>query len=164
MKLFHTSPEKIAEIKESGRYGEFLCFSDKPYSMSPGDVFVYSAEVSEEEIVEAGEFFYREDSHKLSGLVERVMDLVDCDQDTAEELLSQRCDVNDMDTVDPEDAAELSWDIQALTAKAAKLLGYRAVSMRDEQGTCYMVDLLGKESEMVLEGVLRRESGEVEAV
>jgi hypothetical protein len=67
------------------------------------------------------------------------MDLLDCDSATAEDMLSQRDDCGD---------AELSWDIQALTAQAAKLLGYRGVSMPDEQGTCYMIDLLGHEGEL----------------
>ncbi|HHK5070544.1 TPA: hypothetical protein ACQT1J_002290 [Pseudomonas aeruginosa] len=34
-------------------------------------------------------------------------------------------------------------------AKAAKTLGFRGVSMQDEQGTCYMIDMLGHDAELV---------------
>jgi hypothetical protein len=139
MELFHTSPTEITEINTFGRFGEFLCFADEPYSMSAGEVITYRIDIIESDIIEASRLFYHDDAEKLDGVVHKVMDLLDCDSATAEDMLSQRDDCGD---------AELSWDIQALTAQAAKLLGYRGVSMPDEQGTCYMIDLLGHEGEL----------------
>lgn len=139
MELFHTSPSEITKINTFGRFGEFLCFSASVYTMSAGEVVTYKIDVADTDIIEASSLFYHEDAEKLSALVERVMELADCDEDAAEGLLSQKDDCGD---------AELSWDIQALTAQAAKLLGYRGVSMSDEQGTCYMIDMLGHETEL----------------
>lgn len=148
MELFHTSPSEITTITTDGRYGEFLCFAADEYVMTAGEHVTYRLDVEEADIIDAGSLFYHEDADKLAGLVERVMELVDCDEDTAEELISQRIDVHELDTVDPMDAADLSWDIQAITAQAGKLLGFRGVAMNDEQGVCYMIDMLGHEDEL----------------
>ena len=139
MKLFHTSPNSITAINSTGLFGEFLCFSADVYTMTAGDFITYSIEIDDNDIIEASSIFYHEDAEKLDGLVQRVMGMLDCDEDTAEDMLSQKDDCGD---------AELSWEIQALTAKAAKTLGFRGVSMQDEQGTCYMIDMLHRENEL----------------
>ena len=139
MELFHTSPTEITEINTLGTFGEFLCFASDVYAMSAGPVITYTINVDDNDIIEAGSIFYHEDAEKLSPLVGRVMEMADCDEDAAEDLLSQTDDCGD---------AELSWEIQALTARAAKILGYRGVSMQDEQGRCYMIDMHGREHEL----------------
>lgn len=135
MELFHTG-SKIEKITSNGRYGEFLFFgaSDCHY----GDV-TYKIEVSEEKIIDPNTFFYRDDCEKLESIVAEVMELAECDEDEAEEYLSQRESHTD---------ADIDWDIQALTAKAAKTLGYRGVEIPDEHGTSYMIDMLGHEDEL----------------
>tara|TARA_R110001606_G_scaffold399270_1_gene583264 strand:- start:1371 stop:1799 length:429 start_codon:yes stop_codon:yes gene_type:complete len=140
MQLFHTSPDAIANIDKFGRFGTFLCFAQDEYVMTAGDHVSYTLNIEESAIIEADQLFYHEDAEKLQGLVEQVMGMLDCDEDTAEDMLSQKDDCGD---------AEMSWDIQRMTAEAAKLLGFRGVSMQDEQGTCYMIDMLGRESELV---------------
>ena len=152
MEIFHTSPVEITAVTNHGRFGEFLCFAVGEYVMTAGDHVTYLLEVDESDIISAGSLFYHENAADLSGLVERVMEMVGCDEDTAEELISQRIDVFSLDNIDASDAAELSWDIQAITAKAAKVLGFRGVAMQDEQGTCYMIDMLGHEAELVRAG------------
>ncbi|CDM53667.1 hypothetical protein ACM8BJ_30950 [Pseudomonas aeruginosa] len=149
MEIFHTSPVEITTINTQGRFGEFLCFAADEYVMTAGDHVTYRIKVDESDIIMAGSIFYHERAADLSGLVERVMQLTGCDEDTAEELISQRIDVFSLDDIDASDAAELSWDIQAITAQAAKTLGFRGVSMQDEQGTCYMIDMLGHDAELV---------------
>ena len=139
MELFHTSPNKIEKITKSGRFGEFLCFSANVYEMSACETITYKIAINEDEIIDANSFFYREDWQKLQSIVEEVMELAGCDEDEAQELLSQRAQHDD---------AEVSWDIQKLSAKAAKALGFRAVATPDEQGTCYLVDMLGRETEL----------------
>jgi len=139
MQLFHTSPNNITAINSTGLFGGFLCFSADIYTMTAGNFITYSIEVDDDDIIEASRLFYHEDAEKLDGLVQRVMAMLGCDEDTAEEMLSQKDDCGD---------AELSWEIQGLTAKAAKALGFRGVSMKDEQGTCYMIDMLGREREL----------------
>jgi len=83
-------------------------------------------------------------------LVQQVAQMVGCDEDTAEELIAQREDVHSIDCdVEPEDMADVSWDIQHITAKAAKLLGFRGVEMDDEQGRMTLIDMLGREADLV---------------
>lgn len=148
MELFHTSADQITEINSSGRFGEFLFFSANVYTMGAGEYITYRIDIDDNEIIDAASLFYHENAEKLNDLVERVMGLVDCDEDTAEDLIAQEIDVFSFDHIDPADAAELSWDIQAITAQAAKRLGFRGVSMQDEQGTCYMIDMMGREKEL----------------
>lgn len=151
MKLFHTSPNEITKIDSSGLFGEFLCFASDPYVMSACETIMYSIELSEDEVVEANSFFYREDCDKLKDIVAEVMDLADCDEDTAEELLSGR--IGMFDVVDPasEDTDEAAWELQRLIAKACQALGYRAVETRDEQGAMWLVAMKGREAELIKE-------------
>ena len=150
MKLFHTSPAAITEINAYGRFGEFLFFSDDVYVTTAGEHVVYGINLEDSDIIEASQLFYHEDVDKLTGLVEKVMGIVGCDEDTAEELIAQREDVHSIDCdIEPEDLADASWDIQAITAQAAKLLGFRGVEVQDEQGTAYMISMAGRENEMV---------------
>src|SRR5699024_4885034 len=110
----------------------------------------YKVEISEDEIIEAGQLFYHEDAEKLDAIVRRVMDMVGCDEDCAEELLSERLDIWEMDTgLDPMDLGETAWDIQRLTGEAAFLLGYRAVELQDEQGAAWLVNMEGRVGELV---------------
>jgi len=139
MELFHTSPEEIKKITTDGRFGEFLFFAESEYVMTAGDHVVYKIDIKESDIIEAGSLFFHDDASKLDDLVREVMEILDCDEGTAEEMIAQNEDCGD---------AELSWDIQLITAKAAKALGYRGVSMSDEQGECYMIDMLGREGEL----------------
>lgn len=86
----------------------------------------------------------------LAGLVDEVATRFDIDEDTAESLIDETASIYDIDSnVEPEDMADASWDIQHYTARAAKLLGFRAVAVSDEQGTAYLVDMIGHESELV---------------
>ncbi|GGM25847.1 hypothetical protein ACFQDN_22145 [Pseudomonas asuensis] len=148
MELFHTSPSEITTINTDGRFFEFLCFAVDEYVMTTEEFVTYRITVDENDIIEAGSLFYHPNAADLSPLVEGVMRMVGCDEGTAEELISQRIDVFSLDDIDAADAGELSWDIQATTAKAAKILGFRGVSMLDEQGACYMIDMLGHEAEL----------------
>lgn len=141
MQLIHTSPNPINEIHSNGRFGEFLFFSvNEEYVMTAGSHVTYHTDVSEDEIIRAERLFYHESAESLSPLVEQVMRMAGCDEDTAEELISQEIDIHSIDTdFEPEDLAEISWDIQRIAGHAAVLLGFRAVSMNDEQGRSYLV-------------------------
>jgi hypothetical protein len=139
MQLTHTSPAEIEEITEDGRFGAFLCFSAEEYVMTAGAHVTYHIDIDESEIISAGALFYHSDAPMLTELVQDVIDLIECDAETAERYLSQSDDCGD---------AEKSWDIQRLTAEAARALGYRGVSMSDEQGTVYMIDMRGRAGEL----------------
>jgi hypothetical protein len=147
MELFHTSPDKIEKVNPFGLFGDCLCFSGRPYFMTeaPAPV-VYKIELDDSEIVEASSFFYRDDCDKLSGLVEEVMELVGCDEDTAQDLLAGTQSLLSVaDEYDP----EMDFEIQKLTGKAGKVLGFRAVETRDEQGAMWLVSMSGHEQDLI---------------
>lgn len=149
MKLIHTSPVAITEINSFGRFGEFLFFAGDEYVMTAGDYITYAIDVEECDIIDAERLFFHEDAEKLGGLVEKVMEMVGCDEDTAEELIAQREDVHRIDTdIEPEDLADISWDIQRITGEAAVLLGFRGVGMEDEQGRAYLIYMAGREEDL----------------
>ena len=149
MQLIHTSPSEITEINSFGRFGEFLFFSSREYVMAAGEHIAYTLDLDDDAIIDAESLFYHEDAEKLSGLVEQVMEMVGCDEDTAEELIAQREDVFSIDTgLEPEDLGELSWDIQAIAGRAAVLLGFRGAAMDDEQGRAYLIHMAGREAEL----------------
>ena len=150
MQLTHTSPAEITKIDTNGRYGEFLFFSAGEYVMTAGSHIAYTIELDEAEVIRAGALFYHDDAEKLSGLVAEVAGRFDIDENIAEALIEESKSIYDIDSnVDAEDMGEASWDIQHYTARAAKLLGFRAVAVSDEQGTAYLVDMLGREADLV---------------
>lgn len=149
MELFHTSPQQITAITKSGRFGEFLFFSAHVYAMTAADVVTYKIELSDSEVIEVGQLFYHDDAAKLDGLVAELAGRLNIDADEAEALIEESKSVYDIDSIEAEDAADASWDVQLFTARAAKALGFRAVRVQDEQGAAYMIDMLGRESELV---------------
>lgn len=143
MKLYHTSPEKITKINKGGTFGESLCFSNHIYYMTCATKsYVYSIDIETSQIIPASQFFYSDDCSKLSNIVSDIMRIAECDKEAAEELLSGAETHND---------CEIDWTIQGIMGNAAQLLGYRAASIRDEQGQCYVVPFFGKEKELCLE-------------
>lgn len=132
IELIHTSPEVIKEINNFGRFGTWLFFSEDEYSISECESVTYKIEVPLDGIISASQFFYRDDCDKLEELVGEVMEMCGVDEDEAQDILA--------DGAFSTDDAELSWDLQYMTAKAAAELGYSIVEMRDEQGTCWMID------------------------
>lgn len=150
MKLLHTSPSEITEINTFGRFGEFLFFANEAYVMTAGEHVTYSIEIDENAIIEAGQLFYHDDADKLSGLVAELAEKLSIDEADAEALIEESKSIWDMDLdIDPEDMADASWDVQVFTARASQALGFRAVEVEDEQGTSYMVSMMGRESELV---------------
>jgi hypothetical protein len=140
MYFYHSSPDPITVIGNSGRFGSFLFFSSHIYVTDvSGAGFVYRIEIDEDEIIRAESLLYHENAEILQPITQQIMDMLGCDEDSADDLLSQKDDCGD---------AEKSWDIQLLTAKAARMLGFRGVSMSDEQGRAYMIDMLGREHEL----------------
>ena len=139
IELYHTSPTEVLKIHSEGKFGQFLFFAAEEYVMTAGNHITYSIKIDENEIIEAGQLFYHPDAAKLDGLVNEVKDLMGCNTETAENMLAQKDDPGE---------AEKSWNIQGMTGRAAVILGFRGVSMQDEQGTSYLVAMCGHESEL----------------
>jgi len=70
----------------------------------------------------------------------------------AEDLISgveSVWDINIQNTDFMPDTAELDWYIQKLSGEAANEIGYQGVALKDEHGTSYMVNMLGKEKDLM---------------
>lgn len=148
MDLFHTSPAKIDKIHTSGRFGEFLFFANDVYAMTAASPVVYRLDLADDEVIEAGRLFRHEDAEKLQPLVVELAQRLGVSEEDAEALIEESKSAHDIDGIEPEDAADASWDVQLFTARAAKMLGFRAVQVQDEQGAAWMVDMLGREAEL----------------
>ena len=145
--LYHTSPEPITRIHEHGTFGDFLCFAVRPYyTTCAPDPRGYSLEIPKAQIIEARGFFFHEDADKLDPIVQQVVRMVGCDEDIAEDLLSGVKSLSDIDSVESD--ADLDFHIQRLQGNAARTLGYRAVLTFDEQGSMYLISMLGHEDEL----------------
>ncbi|SSW65366.1 hypothetical protein AVE30378_01529 [Achromobacter veterisilvae] len=147
MKLFHTSPNEISTITSAGRFGSFLFFSARIYTVTAGEAVVYSLEIDDDSIVEAGRLFYHEDAARLQPLVDELAARLGIDEDDAEALIGESKSVFDLDGVEG-DLGEMSWDVQTITARAAGILGFRGVAVSDESGTSYLIDMAGREGEL----------------
>lgn len=108
--------------------------------MSAGSVVTYAIEIDKNELIDADRLFYHEDAELLDSVVEQVKDMLDCNDEDAERMLEQKEDCGD---------AEMSWEIQALSAHAAGILGFRGVAMQDEQGECYLIEMANHEAELM---------------
>lgn len=152
MELLHTSGSPITEITETGTFGSFLFFSSSEYVMCKCNYLTYSIEIDESDIIEATSLFYHDDSEKLNTLVAGVANIFGCDEQTARDLMDEtETDIyRALPGRDADEYAELSWDTQRYAAEAGRILGYRCTAVRDEQGTSYMIDMLGRENELKL--------------
>ncbi|OLS61910.1 hypothetical protein [Pseudomonas putida] len=110
--------------------------------MTAGKYITYTIDVPGKEIIRAGGLFFHEDAALLDDLVANFCDRFNVDPDTAQEVISER---QQLEGIDSDDAL----DIQLYTARAAKLLGFRGVEVSDEQGAAYMIDMLRREAELV---------------
>lgn len=142
MKLFHTSANATIEAHNHGTFGEFLFFSSDVYTTVAGEYHVFSVGVDESKIIDAASIWYNNESSNCAPFVEEIMDTYGVDEDTAEQLIDESVSIYDIESnIEPEDMADASWDIQRLTAKCAKAMGYVGVCVTDEQGSAYMLDV-----------------------
>lgn len=143
--MFHTSPKEIkaGDIHKNGIAGDCLFFSNDVYVMSArGPVYVYKAEFDCLPVYE----LYDEE------IISQIAEYFGCDHDLAESLLdgsenewSQefQCD------------GDMSWWLQGKRGECAVKMGYDGCEDEDEQGTVYIVPMLGREHELELIEVLR---------
>lgn len=140
MKLIHTSPEKIKTIHAHGLFDDCLFFSSTEYTMTQANsVFVYSLEQDEEKVVAVYDLY---DEEVVSEIAERL----DISEDVAERVLDGRNSVWDYS-----DEADDAWWLQAKQGECAKKMGYEACESQDEQGSVYIIPMLNRENELILE-------------
>lgn len=145
MVLYHTSPEEIKKPHDEGRFGEGIFFSHQPYYMTEkDDPWLYEMDEDEDETIDASSFFYRDDWAKISPIVDKIEKKLNVDFDTASGLLDGSVNIWDLDLdldISEEKKADFDWDLQKYAGEAAKLLGYKGVRLKDEQGTSYLMNI-----------------------
>ncbi|MGL4735727.1 MAG: hypothetical protein ACRCWB_11740 [Enterovibrio sp.] len=139
--LFHTSPDKITEIHNNGLFGSILFFAAEPYFMtSKSDSLVYSLELNENGILEAGDLDDYYDSEPVKAAVSRIVGVIGCDEEQALDLLCERIALVDYCWENGKDYdGEDDWFIQRLSGECAFALGFKCLEATDEQGVCYMI-------------------------
>jgi hypothetical protein len=133
--MFHTSPNKEIKVNNYGIAGSCLFFSDEVYQMSESSVYVFEAEFN---CVSANELHDNE-------IIEEIAEYFDVDLDVAESLL----DGSENEWEHGADA-DGSWWLQGKRGECAVKMGFDGCEDEDEQGTVYIVPMLGRESELKL--------------
>lgn len=127
MNHFHGSHETITEIRADGVFGGIFGASESS-ARSHGDI-VHVIEsprpLSDYEL-----------NYEVEGAYEIALELARGDEALAEAIMSKGCETPS--DCDPEDAAELGWEIQRLRGVLAARLGYTSVEMLDEHGTTWL--------------------------
>ena len=138
--MYHTSPNKIEEgtIKKNGIAGSCLFFSDDVYVMSvSGPLYTYEADFN---CVAASELHDEE-------IIAEIAHYFGCDEETAESLL----DASESEwNIDYPTEGSDSWWLQGKRGECAVKMGFDGCEDEDEQGTVYIVPMLGRESELKL--------------
>lgn len=104
-----------------------LFFSTNDYSMGEAN-FYYEIHIEESDIASVSSLY-------TENAVAQVVDLFDCDEELAEELLDGSSSEWSLDNCD----ADKSWRLQGIQAHCAKEMGFIAVETEDENGTVYAV-------------------------
>lgn len=139
--MFHTSPNQIEHgiINNDGIAGSCLFFSDDIYRMSESSIYVYEAD------------FNCIITNKLHDetIIEEISDRFNVDVEIAECLLD-----GSENEWDHGADGELSWWLQGKRGECAVKMGYDGCEDEDEQGTVYIVPMVGREHELNLVNVL----------
>ena len=136
--MFHTSPNKIEKINDRGIAGSCLFFSNDVYVMSArGPVYVYEADF---DCVPAYELHDEE-------IIAQIAEYFGCDAELAEGLLDGSESEWSQDFACDGD---MSWWLQGKRGECAVKMGYDGCEDEDEQGTVYIVPMLGREHELTL--------------
>ncbi|HIF9091438.1 TPA: hypothetical protein ACX6NR_000367 [Photobacterium damselae] len=140
MQVTHTSPSPITTISAFGgcTNSDVLFFSTNDYAMGEAN-YIYDLELNDDEIIATRKLYCEQ-------TINEIAELFDCDDDTAESLLDGSTSEWDFDCGED---GEKSWKLQALRAKAAKNMGYVAVEDEDENGTVFIICMLGLESKLI---------------
>ena len=138
MTLYHTTNKEIKNIDPLySHFDTFLFFSEEECHYGH---LTYKLNNDELMIIDPTDYYYNDDldTKVLDKYANEIVDLIDVDLDTAQELLSERLDVWSLN-LDIE--AEQSWEIQCLTAQASRELGFDGCKTKDEHGISYMIDM-----------------------
>lgn len=147
--LYHTSPNAIESINRFGLFGSGLCFASSPYQMSACDVLTYKLDAEGLNFLELSEIEWDDNAIEAAKYLESwcgEMGVSD-GAEALEFLVNQNCsDVFEEfpDSIEVEDYADFSFYMQKLALDLSVHLGFDGVSMRDEQGQLYLINMENK--------------------
>lgn len=135
--MFHTSPEQIIKVHNNGIAGSCLFFSDDEYVMTTSSTYyVYEADFN---CVSASQLYDYD-------IIAEIYEYFDVDYELAEALLDASENEWDLENTEGDD----SWWLQGKRGECAVKMGYDGCQDKDEQGTVYIVPMMGRESELKL--------------
>ena len=145
MRIIHTSPSEITEIRTDGLFGDCLCFSDHEYAMGQVKA-VYAMEIDENSVIRGSDL--EEDGEAEAKAIAELVAITDGELSGEEafQLLSEESNAWTLlaDRMDTDAIADLSWDVQRLQGRIAAEDGFNAFAGSDEQGIVYLVSMTGK--------------------
>ncbi len=138
IKIYHTSPEEIKEIREDGLFGDVFFWAPEPYFMAPTVKAIYEIELDDNEIIKAHQLYDHE-------IIEKISERANVDLEIAESFLNGS--INEFKYFDDEftynnpnfDIGDFSWFLQKCRGYAARKMGFIACKDADEQGTVYLI-------------------------
>lgn len=135
--MYHTSPSKIEvnTITSNGIAGSCLFFSDDIYSMSESSIYVYEAEFKCTDVSS----LYDE------AIIARISEFFNVDFEVAENLLDGTANEWDYGA-----EGDDSWWLQGVRGECAVKMGFDGCKDNDEQGSVYIIPMLGRETEIKL--------------
>ena len=136
--MYHTSPNLILDgtIHNAGIAGSCIFFSDDVYYMSEQSIFVYEAEFN---CVGVGELYDPD-------IISEIQHTFNVCVDIAERLLDGSDNEWNHEITD----GELSWWLQGKRGECAVIMGFDGCEDIDEQGTVYIIPMIGREGELSL--------------
>lgn len=143
MLVYHTSPSEIIKIERRGSFDDMLFFAASPYVMAACETITYSLDIDEGQVLDVQRVWFDHVASEVQDIVDEVVDRFECSVETAESYL----DGSDHPDLDDGDGAMF---IQAQQGHMARNLGYLAAEATDEQGTVYIVPMLGREKDLKL--------------
>lgn len=144
MEMYHGSNDsKLAVITAGGLFGGMFFSTCYESAASHGDN-IYTIELDDSEIAGSGDL--EDGINELRSMFKWLSDeQYDEHQDTITDIIvyeSSAYDYDDelmLELFAEEDIASADWYAQKLRGQLAKKLGFKAVTMRDEHGTSYLV-------------------------
>lgn len=155
MKLYHTSPAIISKIEKYGSFDDCLFFSQDVYYMTSDidNAKIYSIDIDETKILDLQSFQFSEKytqyEETINVILSKIENRLDITNEQAFDLLFDNISLYDLKELN-EDMQEDSWWIQAQQGSLAKKIGYEATKSTDEQGTVYIVPMLDREKDLIL--------------
>jgi hypothetical protein len=163
MRLFHRSPqENLVEVDKSGRFGGIFAGSDpeSAIGLSPRKTFLHYADVPENSIADSSALINASEN-KINVANNAIKNSINPKYHQQENIDAIKDvalnDRNIFKMIDPntnkpteelqsifkalgtDDLGEVSWELQKIRGSIAKELGFKAVTMSDEQGLSYFL-------------------------